>query len=70
MSLSQTIATTIIEGHADLTAEARWLSAINAEMLEALKLAYRSARVVHGAQSELCVRLENVIAKAQGGVKS
>ena len=35
-----------------------------AELLEACKLAYRSARVVHGAASEICVRLENAIARA------
>ena len=36
------------------------------ELLEACKMAYRSARVVHGEQSEVCVQLLNVIAKVEG----
>jgi len=44
----------------------RSLARLAVEMLEALELAYRSARIVHGADSELCVRLENTIAKAKG----
>ncbi len=36
------------------------------ELLAACEMAYRSARVTHGAYSEVCVILENAIRKAKG----
>ena len=36
------------------------------DLLEACEMAYRSARVVHGPHSDMCVRLENVISRAKG----
>ena len=43
------------------------LRAANAELLEALEMAYRCCRVTHGGQSELCGLLENAIQKAKSG---